>query len=740
VTKGRTILVVEDDVAFADFIRACVESLGHRAVVINDGADAMAAFAKEQPDLVLLDLLLPRRDGFMICEDIRKHRRGADVPVVMMTGVYRKPQHERQGLERCKANEYLIKPFGVREIWRLIERHLGSSVIEPPADVATPSTTGWSLADSPLACQLAEHMRLRSNGVLFVRAPDATFVIYIRAGAPVFVRSSDPAERLDRVLARTTRLTEANIGEASAVAKESRGRLRLGDVLVDRGLLARDELEVALQLQLRLILGRAFQLERGHCLFVEGEHPTEEDVLLQASPRALLLRGARTTSRPIARRHLPPREATLVRVQGWEALIPDLHLKEDETQLLQLCDGAITVERFLSIAALSGLDGERILLALSCAGLTCDVPADHRPLGPRAVETRCDVAEWKGRTVGLVVADAFRRRATGRLVVVPDGEPPRTLWLRDGSIVSVRSQAEEDRLSHVLARMAVVDEVALHEAVTALGEDATDEDLARHLVAHELLSPTEVYWAAVYQAHGAVHDVLGLVPGSLEWDPTPVPDDVVLLPDLPTIELALNGLRSLEDDVVTEMLPQPTTRLVAVEDANVTACPLDDAERALLVHVGEPRTIESLGVARDVESAKRRRSALALLWLGLAQVTRAAAAPEDLVVVPERRKAPPRARPPAASFDEAHELTLSDEMFMAEAAAEAPVVTPDDIARQLERLRPTLRALRAGFEGSERRVQVDRARMAELLDELLELTQSLNAQVLDALSREPTAV
>src|SRR5688572_33256982 len=85
VTNGRTILVVEDDVAFADFIRACVESLGHRAVVINDGALALAAFEEEQPDLVLLDLLLPRRDGFMICDDIRNHPRGADVPVVMMT-------------------------------------------------------------------------------------------------------------------------------------------------------------------------------------------------------------------------------------------------------------------------------------------------------------------------------------------------------------------------------------------------------------------------------------------------------------------------------------------------------------------------------------------------------------------------------------------------------------------------------------------------------------------------------
>lgn len=759
-SEQRNILIVEDDTAFADFVRAAVESLGHKGIVVATGAAALDAYRSHRPDLVFLDLLLPGRDGFKVCEDIRREPKGAEVPVVMMTGIYKKASYEKEAVERLKASDYLIKPFGVREVWGAIERALGPSVAKGGGRIASPAASGWSLQETPLVCQLAEHLRMKSDGVLFVRGHDATFVLYLREGAPVFVRSSDPTDRLDRVIARTTRVPESGIAECVRESRESRGRKRLGDVLVDRRLLSRDEIEIALQLQLRLILNRAFQLEKGCCLFVAGEHPTEEDVLLQAHPRALLVRGARSTSMAAARAHLPAGGSTLIKAQGWEALVADLNLKEDEIRLLQLCDGSMTVERFLGTAAVCGHDGPRILLALQCAGLAWDIPAEKPVPRARPATGALDVAPWRSRPLGALISELYRRRGSGRLqVTLAEGEPPRVLHFRDGDLVAVESSMPEDRVGAMLVKMQVVEAGIIDEITEALGPEAPDAMVVRALVDRELLSPTEGYWAAVYQAHGSVHALLPEVPLRMEWTPGDLEPHVIPLPDVPTIELALNGVRALDAATVREMMPPAGTRAVASRTVTAEGTPLSGGEQAILGRLGGGQEIAAFCAGAE-EPATRARSVLALVQLGLVELTTASGAPCE-------EPAPPTeaAEDAAAARDEPDgeagpEVDLEEALIMEftappraaaapapaaeaapqeparEAEAEAAVAEPfDEVQRRLRELRPTLKALRAGFDGTDRRVQVDRAKMAELLDELLDILAL--ARRLEVLQKSP---
>lgn len=716
----RNILIVEDDAAFADFVRAAVESLGHRAVIVPTGGAALDAFRQHHPDMVFLDLLLPQRDGFKVCEDIRREESGRAVPVVMMTGIYKKGSYEKEALERLKAAEYLIKPFGVREVWAAIEQCLGPSVLKGGgARIGAPAASGWALQDSALACQLAEHLRLKSDGVLFVRGTDATFVIYLRAGAPAFVRSSDPSDRLDRVVARTTRIPEAAIAACVKEAQESRGRKRFGDVLVERKHVTREELEIALQLQLRLILNRAFQLEQGCCLFVAGEHPTDEDVLLQAHPRALLVRGARATPPSVARVHAPPPASTLVRVQGWEALVHDLSLKEDELRLLQLCDGATTVERFFATAAVSGLDGPRILLALQCSGLVADIPDEKRMPLRRPALAVPDIAEWDNLPLGAMISDLYRRRASGLLeATIAAGEAPRQIWFRDGEIVAVTSEAREDRLAAMLRRMEVVDAPRLDEAEAALGRGASDALLVRSLIDRELLAPTEGYWAAVYQAHGSVHAILGARPLVLSWTDGPLPTGIVPLPDVPTIELALNGVRGLDAACVKRMLPHPGVRIVATPDAAAPGTPLSGGELAILGRLAAGHELTSFcSLAED--PAARARVVLSLLQVGLLEAS----------IMPVTARSAPGAPATlslasAAEFAEEAMPTPQPDAATAPQSSEAPQRPPaQELRERLLALRTTFRSLRSGFEGDSKRVSVDRERMAELFDQMLALTE-----------------
>src|SRR5205814_4445959 len=78
----QTVLVVDDEEAIAEAVRARLESEGYRVVVALDGPEAIEAHRESHPDLVVLDLMLPGLDGLEVCKEIQKH---AWTPVLMLT-------------------------------------------------------------------------------------------------------------------------------------------------------------------------------------------------------------------------------------------------------------------------------------------------------------------------------------------------------------------------------------------------------------------------------------------------------------------------------------------------------------------------------------------------------------------------------------------------------------------------------------------------------------------------------
>jgi two-component system alkaline phosphatase synthesis response regulator PhoP len=105
------ILIIEDEIKIARLVRLYLEEAGFTAIAIHDGAQAIPAFRHERPDLVILDLNLPGRDGLDIC---RALRRDSDVPIIMLTA--RIEETDRLiGLE-LGADDYIVKPFSPREV------------------------------------------------------------------------------------------------------------------------------------------------------------------------------------------------------------------------------------------------------------------------------------------------------------------------------------------------------------------------------------------------------------------------------------------------------------------------------------------------------------------------------------------------------------------------------------------------------------------------------------------------
>ncbi|MBR6564496.1 MAG: response regulator transcription factor [Clostridia bacterium] len=105
------ILIVDDDVNICELLRLYLEKEGFETVVANDGENAVLAAQKHTPDLVLLDIMLPRLDGWQVCREIRKF---SEMPIIMITAkgeVFDKIL----GLE-LGADDYVTKPFDTKEV------------------------------------------------------------------------------------------------------------------------------------------------------------------------------------------------------------------------------------------------------------------------------------------------------------------------------------------------------------------------------------------------------------------------------------------------------------------------------------------------------------------------------------------------------------------------------------------------------------------------------------------------
>lgn len=116
---GTRILVVDDDTALAEMMGIMLESEGYEPAFCADGVSALGQFREVQPDLVLLDLMLPGLDGGEICKRIRAE---SDVPIIMLTA-RTDTQDVVAGLE-AGADDYVTKPFKSKELLARVRTRL----------------------------------------------------------------------------------------------------------------------------------------------------------------------------------------------------------------------------------------------------------------------------------------------------------------------------------------------------------------------------------------------------------------------------------------------------------------------------------------------------------------------------------------------------------------------------------------------------------------------------------------
>lgn len=110
----RSVLVVDDEANILLSLEFLMKKAGYDVRLARDGDEALAEIGKARPDLVLLDVMMPKRNGFDVCEAIRANPQWRDVRIILLTAKGRDIEREK-GLA-LGADDYITKPFSTREV------------------------------------------------------------------------------------------------------------------------------------------------------------------------------------------------------------------------------------------------------------------------------------------------------------------------------------------------------------------------------------------------------------------------------------------------------------------------------------------------------------------------------------------------------------------------------------------------------------------------------------------------
>lgn len=174
---AEKILVVDDDVNICELLRLYLEKDGYSVIIVNDGMEAISAFQDSKPDLVLLDIMLPKLDGWQVCREIRKT---SDTPIIMLTAKG-ETFDKVLGLE-LGADDYVVKPFDAKEVLARVKAVLRRSA-------GNPAETVKEVRYDKLVINLTNY-ELRVNGEQIDTPPKELELIYHLASNPnrVFTR------------------------------------------------------------------------------------------------------------------------------------------------------------------------------------------------------------------------------------------------------------------------------------------------------------------------------------------------------------------------------------------------------------------------------------------------------------------------------------------------------------------------------------------------------------------------
>ncbi len=123
----KKILVVDDHAQVVELIRMRLETAGYEVIGAYDGHEGLRKAREESPDLIILDVMLPKMNGYKVCRLLEFDRKYQQIPIVMLTS--RAKQTDAEVGLKTGADEYLFKPYDPKKLLAIVEKYTGKKPI-----------------------------------------------------------------------------------------------------------------------------------------------------------------------------------------------------------------------------------------------------------------------------------------------------------------------------------------------------------------------------------------------------------------------------------------------------------------------------------------------------------------------------------------------------------------------------------------------------------------------------------
>lgn len=181
--QKEKILIVDDETSIRRILETRLSLIGYNVVSASDGEEALSTFRRENPNLVVLDVMMPKLDGYGVCQELRKE---SDIPIIMLTALG-DISDRITGLE-LGADDYVVKPFSPKELEARIKsvlRRVDKITINSNVSTSGIINVGFLKVDTNKKQAYKNNARVRLTGMEF----SLLELLVSRAGAP-FSRAS----------------------------------------------------------------------------------------------------------------------------------------------------------------------------------------------------------------------------------------------------------------------------------------------------------------------------------------------------------------------------------------------------------------------------------------------------------------------------------------------------------------------------------------------------------------------
>jgi DNA-binding response OmpR family regulator/tetratricopeptide (TPR) repeat protein len=321
----------------------------------HDGVAGVQALQQDLPGLVLLDLLLPKRDGRGVLAWMREREQTRELPVVIISGVFKRRDHAQE-LKEAGAQEFLEKPFRRSELKAVLRRYLGRP---PEAETEAEVNGEISLSEKPVAELLWESMQQKLSGVLEFRAGERFKILLLEQGKPTFVRSNLEKECLGQRLEAEGKILRSALDESLRRLRSS-GK-RQGEVLIEMGAITAEQLGASLEQQAREKLLQLFAWTQGTVIRREGiQEVAQASAVPETTPRPTVLGGVEYMSETHA-------EKLLEECKDREIARSEIQVDDAEAELPSVAALLAALDRPTALRSLMQ-DHARVLYGLKVIG------------------------------------------------------------------------------------------------------------------------------------------------------------------------------------------------------------------------------------------------------------------------------------------------------------------------------------------------------------------------------------